>query len=173
MSIDDRDYAFLSEALPQLQEYLLSNELFWPLNATMPRLTPGSMLLALTRLQVGQPAQAQKLRQQFEETRGKWRVAWDKKAAREISNRLRLWSNFIADYEKAPAHAAGDYPAQVRGRVILQLLTLETPDFSEKSALAYLDARFKARTSLADFLWDANLQAIFPKADYWFLYEKL
>lgn len=173
MTIDDRDFFFLTEALPELQEYLLSNQLYWPLSASQPRLTPGAVLLALTRLQVKLPSDAQTLQQQMESMRVKWRAAWEKKVAREISNRLLLWSNFLSEYQNAPEQGADAYLSEVRGRVILQLLTLETSDFPEKTTLAELDSALKPSLRPCEFLWDGSLQAVFPKADYWFLYGKL
>jgi len=173
MTSDNRDLLFLKEALPQMQEYLLSNELYWPLGAAMHRLTPGSVLLSLARLQGSLPSEVQNIRQQLESIRGKWRAAWDKKAAREISNRLRLWSNFLADYANAPEQCAGAYPGEVRGRVILQLLLLEAPDSPDNAALAELDGMLKTHLHPDRFLWDAGLQVVFPKENFWFLYGKL
>ena len=170
MPSTEQDLQFLMESLPQLQDYLLSNELYWPLNASLPRLTLGSALLALARISAIQPVEAEKLRGQLETIRAKWRVAWEKKTAREMANRLRLWSNFLSDYRNAPDQYAGFYPQEVRGRVILQLLLAETPNAPEKSALADLDTMLKSRLISRKFVWDAALQGAFPKTDFWFLY---
>jgi hypothetical protein len=173
MPSPDRDLYFLSEALPELQAYLLSNELYWPLSASQPRLTPGAVLLALARLHVRLPSDAQMLQGQLDGTRAKWRAAWDKKVARELSNRLLLWSNYLSDFANDPEQAAASYPAEVRGRAIIQILALEKPDFSEKTTLAELDDYLKASLRPSEFLWDAAFQPIFPKTTYWFLYGKL
>ena len=172
MTIDDPDLRFLNEALPQLQDYLLSGELYWPLSGSLPRLTPGALLLVLTRIRVTQPGMAPKLQQQFEVTRTKWHTAWEKKVAREISNRLRLWSNFLADFANSQEQTADSYPAEVRGRAILQLLLPELPDSSLATALVELDMALEAQLHPSEFLWDARLQVVFPKDDFWFLYGK-
>jgi len=172
MTSTEQDILFLTESLPQLQDYLLSNELYWPLNNSLPRLTPGSVLLALARLDVTLPDEARKFRSQLDSVRSRWRVAWEKKAAREMAQRLRLWSQYLSDYQYA-SESAGSYPTEVRGRAILQLLLPETPDVPEKSTLAELDAMLKMRLVSGKFVWDAALQAAFPKNDYWFLYGKL
>lgn len=173
MTIEDPDFVFLTEALPQLQAYLLSNELYWPLSASFPRLTPGAVLLTMARLHARLPSESQKLQQQLDSILLKWRTAWEKKAAREISNRLRLWTTFLSDYASAPEQNADAYLGEVRGRVILQLLMQVVQDFPEAQALAEADSLVKARLRPSEFLWDANLQAVFPKADFWFLYGRL
>ena len=66
MSAKAEDLQFVKEAIPQLQEYLLSNELYWPLSGTLPRLTPGALLLALARLSVTAPSESQNLAAQVE-----------------------------------------------------------------------------------------------------------
>jgi hypothetical protein len=170
MTSTEQDLLFLTESLPQLQDYLLSNELYWPLNASLPRLTLGAVLLALARVSASQPEEAEKLRGQLETIHSKWRVAWEQKSARETANRLRLWSSFVSDYRNAPDQHADFYPQEVRGRVILQLLLAEAPDAPEKSALADLDTMLKSRLVSGNFVWNAALQVAFPKNDFWFLY---
>ncbi len=173
MTKNMQDLNFLNEALPQMQDYLLSKELYWPLSASLPRLTPGAALISLTRIKATAPLEAEKLQQVLATVRLKWRSAWNNKVAREISNRYRLWADYIADCINNPEQNVDAYASEVRGRVILQLLISEQPKFSEKSSLAEMDGLLKARLHPADFLWGSELQAIFPKSDYWFLYGKL
>jgi hypothetical protein len=172
MTSAEQDIRFLTEGLPQLQDYLLSNELYWPLSNSLPRLTPGSVLLTLERLDVTRPDEARKFRAELEPMRARWRVAWEKKAAREMVNRLRLWSQYLSDYQNDPV-SAGSYPTEVRGRTILQLLLPEVPEAPEKAVLAELDAMLKARLVFGEFAWEADLQEVFPMTDFWFLYGKL
>jgi hypothetical protein len=168
-----QDNRFLAEAIPQLQDYLLSNEMYWPLSGSLPRLTPGSVLLILARISVLQPNEAQRLRGQFEAVRTKWESAWNKKVAREITNRLRLWSQFVSDYKNSPEQNADSYPNEARGRAILQLLLNELTDAPEKLVLGQLDSVISARLVPDVFLWEAELQTVFPAKEFWFLYGKL
>ncbi len=172
MTATSEDLQFLTESLPQLQAYLLSNELYWPLGANLPRLTVGALLLALARLEVSQPGAADGLRAQVDTVRVKWRSAWEQKVARETANRLRLWTHFLSDLVSAPEQNADAYPGEVRGRVILELLLRELPTSPEKTALAEADAFLKARLLPAAFLWEAALQPAFPATEFWFLYGK-
>ncbi len=161
------DEFFLNEALPQLKEYLLSAELYWPLGGTLPRLTPGAFLLALTRLSVTQPSAAQNARRQLELLTEQWRSAWEQKTLRETANRLRLWSAFLTECEETARRQDASYTGEARGRVILQLLGCASPE------LAALDARLARLFAPGNFIWEAPLMAAFPQPDFWFLYGSL
>lgn len=165
-----QDLQFVNESLPQLQAYLLSKELYWPLRAALPRLTLGALLLALARLEVVQPVETESLRAQVAAIRAKWRNAWEQKIAREAANRLRLWTQFLSDLAQAPGQNAEAYPAEVRGRVILELLLRELPQLPEKAALAEAETLLRARLLPGVFLWDTELQLAFPAPEFWFLY---
>ena len=173
MNSKEDDLRFLKEAVPQLQEYLLSNELYWPLSGSLPRLTPGSLLLTLARLAIQAPFEASKVESQVQNICAKWRSAWEKKVAREIANRLRLWSQFLSDYVNAPDQNLDSYRTEARGRAILQLLLAEQPDAPEKTALVELDAVLKSCLVPGEFIWEPELQAAFPKGTFWYLYGKL
>ena len=171
------DLRFLRESAAQLQDYLLSNELYWPLSGSLPRLTPGSLLLELKRLQTAglAPTELPGLRRQIEAVRLKWRTAWEKKAAREVTNRTRLWSQFLSDFAQYPDKNLDSYRSEARGRAILQLLMFDQPDLPEKSVIADLDILLKSRAIFSanrpgKFLWEPELQPAFPQNDFWFLY---
>ena len=176
MSINEIDLRFVKEAVPQLQEYLLSNELYWPLSGSLPRLTPGSLLLTLARLRVADSKvefEVQKLETQVDAIRVRWRTAWEKKVTREAANRMRLWSQFLSDYLQAPDQNLESYATEARGRAILHLLLTELPDASEGSALAELDGILRSHLTPGEFIWEPELQPIFPKNEFWFLYGNL
>jgi len=173
MTSREEDLRFLKEAAQQLQEYLLSNEMYWPLSGSLPRLTPGSLLLTLARLHADPAVDIQRLDAQVGIIRIKWRAALEKKAARELANRLRLWSQFLTDYVDAPDRNLESYRTEVRGRVILQLLLAELPDAPERKTLADLDGILKSRLIPGEFLWEPELKLIFPSSDFWFLYGRL
>ena len=166
------DLRFLRESVSQLQDYLLSNELYWPLSGSLPRLTPGSLLLELKRVQTAglAPAELPGLQRQVEAIRAKWRTAWEKKAAREVTNRTRLWSQFLSDFAHDPEKNLDSYRSEARGRAILQLLLAEQPDSPEKSAIVDLDILLKSRVKPGRFLWEPELQSVFPQTDFWFFF---
>lgn len=167
MSQPQQDRWFLEEALPQLQEYLPGDELYWALGGNLPRLTPGNLLLALTRLNAIDPAAAWMLRQKVDAIQTQWRSAWEKKTARETASRLRLWSQFLAEQIHAEGPHRAHYAAAVRERVILQLLQCNAPQLAE------LDTLLRARFLPGGFVWDAVYQSVFPEREFWFLYGSL
>lgn len=161
------DQKFIQESLPQLQAYLLSDELYWALGGTLPRLTPGSLLLALRRLEAVNPTSAATLRRQVEGVQFRWRSAWEKKVARETASRLRSWLQFLEEQNRDETPSRAYYAASVRERVILQLLQPDLP------ALAQADALLRRRFRPGAFVWEAMYQPVFPPDAFWFLYGSL
>lgn len=158
------DQKLIEEALPQLQEYLLGDELYGSLGGNLPRLTPGNLLLALKRLEAVDPPSAQTLRGKLEAIQTQWRSAWEKKIARETASRLRLWSQFLSEQTQDEGPHDAHYAASVRERVILQLLQCSAPQLAE------LDSLLRARFKPGRFAWEAVYQDVFPEGEFWFLY---
>ena len=172
----EKDRAYLEAGIPEFGDYLLSQELYWPITArgyNLPRLTIGGILLAQTRLEAREE-RIEKLAAQLDALRSKWRTAWETKAGREFQSRFGLWNNYLADYRHSPESHADAYPHEVRYRVMLQLLLdeLSAPP-PEREGLFQLDGVLRVSFSSSDFIWEADLQPGFPREVYWFLYGKL
>jgi hypothetical protein len=159
---------FLSAAIEQLKDYLLSDELFW--NAGQPQqLTLGNLLLAQAYLKgVGQLSaqDAERLAAIKEE----WRSAWEAKAQREFGARLRQWTRSLAELRQQPRQHAAYYATEVRPRALLELLAGELPH--QRDQLTAADNQLKAITASSDFIWGGGAEKAFPKDKYWFLYVK-
>ena len=172
----EKDRTYLEAGIPELEDYLLSKELYWPISArglSLPRLTIGGILLAQVHLGA-HVEQIESLMAQLDGVRLKWRAAWETKAGREVWARLRLWSNYLADYRQNPEGQADAYPQEVRYRVMLHLLLAELPASPlEQGALSQLDGVLRANLLAGDFIWEVGLQAGFPREVYWYLYGKL
>jgi uncharacterized protein YukE len=172
----DQDRAYFEAGIPELGEYLLSKELYWPISARgyqLPRLTIGGILLAQTRLEA-RGEHIEGLTMQLDGLRSKWRTAWETKAGREFQSRFGLWNNYLADYRHNPESHADAYPHEVRYRVMLQLLLGElSAPLPERDGLSQLDGLLRANFSPDDFIWEAGIQQGFPREVYWFLYGKL
>lgn len=174
MNLWEPDRQYLIEAIPQLQEYLLSPELYWPLRGDLPRLSPGNLLFTINRLQhVEFQEKFQPEIAQFILLRENWRAAWHGKGMREFSNRLRLWGQCISDYSRDQDRLS--FRNDVRGRAILQLLLNEFPGIPEtdKLALEEYDRYLKKIFLSGDFIWDIKSQHAFLLPDFWFLYGNL
>jgi hypothetical protein len=176
MDFTSRDTAYLQAGVPELKEYLLSRQTYWPVSARgydLPRLTLGGLLLASRRL-AAVSAPVESLVTQMEAVRSSWRVAWEDKAQREFKARFRLWKDYLMETREAPEEVAGAYPHEVRYRVMLQLLDGELPVHPEEyQALAALDEVLGSILTPGPFVWESELQEAFPSGVYWYLYGKL
>ncbi len=114
------------------------------------------------------------LERQLEAIHAKWRTAWQRKAKREYLARVNLWKNYLEDYSQAPDSQSDLYPQQVQWRVILQLL-LQYPSISmeEIEFLRELDTIVKSSWLSGGFVWEPDVEAIFPEPEYWFLHGRL
>ena len=181
-----QDWEFLRAAVPELQSYLLSNDLYRPLKLTAatpgarqtPQLSIGNVALSQRRLTetmvVGQEQAAMTdLGEQIAAIRESWRANWAKKAAREYSSRLNLWQQYLRELRGDPAQQRAYYANEVRNRAILSLLELEllegVPDH-EREQLEMLDKILRGLTEPAEFVWDSQAADAFPREEFWFLY---
>ena len=174
----EQDWNFFQAGVAELEPYLLSDELYWPLASSrigLPRLTIGGLVLAETCLKVrmDKPDFLQ-LEQEKDRIRSKWYSAWECKAGREIRARLDLWRNYLVDFRQAPEAHADAYPQEVRWRVILHLLSSEaTISTAESDELGTLDEVLKASFMEGKFIWDVALVSAFQRHTCWYLYGSI
>lgn len=175
MPAEIEDLSYLRNAAGVLEDFLLSNEIFWPMGHM--RLSLGRLLLGLTRLQA-QPLSAseqvdfERLEQQITRARDHWRTHWERKAAREIPARLNLWRGFLEDLFREPKEHAAEYRYEVRLRVMLELLMQEAQgaEGAQAGDLALLDQRLRDAFIPGDFIWEAEMARGFPPRPFWYLY---
>ena len=176
MTFPEKDRAYLEAGIPDLENYLLSDELYWPISARgydLPRLTIGGILLVQARLEA-RSERIESLVVRLDGIRSKWRVAWETKAGRGVQARMRLWGNYLSDYRQNHEGQADAYPHNVRYRVMLHLLLAELPTAPpEQKELSHLDSLLHVSLIPGDFIWETDLEAGFPREVYWYLYGKL
>jgi hypothetical protein len=181
------DLNYIKAGLVEMESYLLSNELFWPVEAhpplgepPYPRLTLGGILLAQARLEGRQQALEQEVQlarviPELEVVRSRWRTAWGLKAKRCIHNRLEMWRDFLYEYRQNPEAHADRYAYEVRLRVMIQLLYPEAVDISQadQDVLVMLDTIIKGWLIPGKFIWEQAIQNGFALETYWYLYGYL
>ena len=176
MITPEYDQTYLESALDALPRYLTSPTLYWPLDLKAPHdappyppLTVGNVLLALRRLQAHHADTS--YREKLGAIKAQWGANWRAKAKQEAQARLRQWKAYLED----SADRAPYYRAQVRTRVLLQLLDEELDGLPADvaAALRTLDERLRMAFRPGKFVWDERLQAAFPREPYWFLYGTL
>ncbi len=179
------DLTYLQAAQDALEDFLLSNELFWPVSGGhtghLPRLSLGGILLAELRSRaraktVSQQQRFHTVQTAVEAARTRWRVHWERKAVREFESRLRQWANYLNEYRENPAAQASYYPYEARLRVMLDLLRDECagalPPHAEEMYRG-LDVLLQAVFTPGEFIWDTDLRAGLPRQRYWYLYGSL
>jgi len=181
------DLRYIRASLVDLEGYLLSKEIYWPIgirppqsDPPYPRLTLGGILISRQSLKGrsmdgAQNKEYQDLTTRIDETRTRWRAAWGAKIAREFTSRLVQWNNFIDDYRKQPENNADRYAYEARGRVMLQLMEPESEEIrpAEREMVKGLDRILQAHLMAGSFLWDAQLLPSFPISQFWYLYGSL
>jgi hypothetical protein len=171
----------------ELESYLLSDVLYWPLDVSAPagerpypRLTLGGLLLARKRvrslsLSVSQQVDLNNVEDQLDAAKTHWRIAWRKKATRSFKARLDLWRNFLEEYKEEPAANADRYAYEVERRVMLHLLSPEIEELPQayNDMVAGLDSRLRRSILPGSFLWEPQIASGFPADEYWYLYGTL
>jgi hypothetical protein len=181
----------LTEAmLENIEPYLLSEEVYWPVasqpdagSPPFPRLTLGGFLLTQDELSVQkatmisrQTSAYKDLQHRYGQITRKWKSAIGRKAIREMNSRSNLWHAYVEELEER-RKVPYDYPREVRHRVMFERLIdvagvdAELEKILEKNLK--VDERFLTVSIPSDFLWDADLQTIYIKDRFWFLYRKL
>jgi len=181
MSTDaDYDRAYLRYAFDLLDHYLTAPDLYWQVNLKPPKgmppypsLTPGNILIFLRRLMAR--GAADEFQAALEAAKSKWGARWREKEEREASARLRQWKNFLTQYGQEADEPAPYYHYEVRERVILRLLEEDLGALPPEVAveLQKLDEILRSSFVAGEFIWEPDLQAAFPRDEFWFLYGKL
>lgn len=178
---------YIKAGIDQLEDYLLSDLLYWPAGARAaagfppyPQLTLGNLLLflhqamALTRDAQDARRLAQ-YRSDLDAIHTRWSMHWQKKARVEVQARLKLWRDFLQDYRKDPEGNYDRYAYEVTRRVMLEWLPSEAGNAStpEDELLKSLDGILKGLLVRGEFIWEAELQSEFPIDVFWYLYGRL
>lgn len=178
---------YLQASVALLEDYLLSEEVYWsigiqppPGDPPYPMLTLGGLLLyrvkaACRPLDYYNQMQLGNIKDQIDASRLRWRVAWENKATREYHSRLMLWRDYLGEYRRSPANNVNRYSYEVNRRTILNLLATEASGVpsAEKELLGALDKFLQSAFLPGDFLWEQECAEGFSKNSYWFLWGKL
>lgn len=175
--------------LDEIEEFLLSADIFWPLTKRSkpdlppyPRLSTGGLLMTQdeflaqeTEMNTSQKVRHAKDQHQWDMTLNKWRSALERKSEREMGMRLNLWRAYLSDLEEGSA-SHFDYPREVRNRVQftrLRTLALEnSATLKMVNTIRSLDARLLNITISSEFIWDDRLREIYPEGNFGVLYRQ-
>jgi hypothetical protein len=186
MKSAEYDLRYLQAGLEALEDYLLSNDVFWQLGVKSPagepeypQLTLDWVLLSAARLNRSdltheQTAQVERAKIELDKNRTHWKVAWERKAGQCFQLRGRMWRDYLQEYQENRADNAGRYAYEVRLRTMLELLQDEFRlQSAEIEFLSGLDGSLKSVLSPGEFIWEPEVKPGFPENKFWFLYGKL
>lgn len=177
----EADGAYLKLAVPDLKDFLLSGQLFWPIGSIptalgepgADTLSIGGTLVALARYQAARPAAAEPYVQQVADVRKTWRANWDKKAAKEFTARVKLWSQAVDEILQPGAGRSKLYLSRIRLRVMLEFLSQNNSEIpaGDVMQLVLMDKRLQASLQDGEFVWEPEVKAAFPEQPFWYLYR--
>ena len=187
MATAEYDLGYLEAATELLQNYLLSKEIYWKMNASSPpgeprfsSLTLGAILFSQKRVAARELTSPQKSRDlkvenKIEQVRNKWRTAWSGKAREEFRSRLDLWGNYLEEFRQDPQSNFDRFPYEVSRRVMLHLLWGETGGIpaAQEQMLVGLDRILEGSMLPGSFVWDSALAGGFSPEEYPYLYYRL
>jgi hypothetical protein len=175
--------------LDEIEDFLLSVDIFWPLakrakpdSPPYPRLSTGGLLMTQdeslaqeTEMNSDQKARLANLQSQWKRILNKWRSALGRKSEREMGMRLNLWRAYLSDLEEGSA-SHFDYHRETRNRVQFTRLRTLTASNSKtlklEKTMRSLDARLLNLTIASKFIWDARLRETYPEREFGFLYRQ-
>lgn len=181
MTTITQDLDYLSAGVDELEDYLISEDLFWLLSGSsdLPRLTIGYLLLTMkkldARLQTTQEiAKKEYYCSLFTTISNKWQTAREKKIRQEFQARLASWGNYLEEYYESPEKYSEEYKNQVKWRVILHLLSSQASIPSQEiHSLARHDKEMISAWIPDSYTWEPDLKEAFPEQEFWFLYGRL
>jgi hypothetical protein len=178
------DLAHMAVMAEEMEAYLRSDVLFWPLGGR-PMLTLGGYLMRQHRLlaladslDLEQQATLNTAVSQFMAATHDKIVRFETKASREIEARIRQWSEHLRDVDKAKKDSSL-YKSGIETRIMLTLLLerLEHSPYKEKPELAkrleMIDMGVWVRWKKGAFVLDEVLEPVYDPKIFWYLFGKL
>ncbi|MFQ5400085.1 MAG: hypothetical protein ACE5E7_10855 [Anaerolineae bacterium] len=181
-----RDLVVLEAMASEMEAYLKSEVLFWPMGSGgMPRLTLGGYLMREHRLlaleELLTPAEVTRLHaavDQFNQALVERIVRFEQRGHQELEARLRQWGETLKDIQWEKSAAIASYGSSVETRVIIRDIVnrLEMAPYKLEGIVAQqltlLDANLHLRWQPGEFVWPVEWKPAYPQAEYWWLYGR-
>lgn len=147
-----------------------------------PQLTVGAVLLRLRRLRIlerdmsdMERVQIGKLARQHAELCDEYADDYIMKLEREAMSRLNAMSRFFEECRQSREVCARQYNPEVLRRTIVEEIRI---DMGERGLvnheldqlLAQTDKRLRSWIVESEFVWDAQLVAVYPKERFWWMW---
>lgn len=179
-----RDLVVLEAMAAEMDEYLRSDVLFWPLRGSdLPRLTLGGYLMRQHRLlelrDLLSMAEQERLVaaiKRYHEAQEEKVVRLETKAHEELEARMRQWREYLNEVKhgSGAAYYASAVDARAMIRAIVNQLRVHPYQLNEEvpAKIALLDRELSRIWEPGDFVWPFDWQPAYPREEYWWLYGR-
>lgn len=177
-----RDLVVLEAMAAEMDEYLRSDVLFWPLkDGDLPRLTLGGYLMRQHRLlelrdllDIARQERLHEAVHTFHQALEEKIVRLEQKAHEELGARVRQWREYLREIKNGVGLAY--YASAVDTRAMLAALIAQLrvnpyeleEEYPRKVAL--LDRELSRYWESGNFVWPAEWKPAYPEKEYWWLY---
>lgn len=183
-----RDLDELERMVERLGDYLLGDAMYLPVSggffrgSSTPQMTIGALLLRRRRLRHLRAklkrAEGHRLDAalaQHADLQREWTLHYEKKLGREVPMRLQVMAGFFRECSENPRDCGGAYPVEALRRTIVQeiLIAMEEFGYERSEVIASVrtaDQALRRLLHAGDFIWSPILEAVYPKAQFWWLY---
>ena len=179
-----QDLIILEAMASEMDEYLRSQTLFWPMmKGNLPRLTVGGYLMRQHRLTdlryLLDPTEQDRLDvaiSQFNNALVEKVVRFEERAHQELHARLRQWGEYLKELSR---DNMGDYyrsHVQTRAMIAAMLDKLRLPPYELDTRildqLTVYDNVLRNHWQAGDFVWPDDWRPAYPQKDFWWLYGR-
>ena len=179
-----RDLVVIKAMVDDMEDYLNSDVLFWPLQeAGYPRLTLGGYLMREYRLLAlrdllnkAEGNQLSAIVDSFLQIAAGGVVRLEQKAGQELGARIRQWQQRVEEFKVGVDVSAAYYStdAQIRVMIAVLIQKFQSPPYRLDPLLldqvAAEDKRLQKLWHAGEFIWPAEWLPAYPEHLYWWLY---
>jgi len=177
-----KDLSALEVMATEMDEYLRSDVLFWPLaHGDMPRLTLGGFLARQHRLLELRDTLSMQEQDRLHKAINNYHLAleekvvrFEKKAHEELEARLRQWQTYLGEAKQGAGVAYYESAVEPRAMIEALLAQLRVQPYRLQEnlpqKLALLDRELRKIWEPGEFVWPQEWKAAYPREKYWWLY---
>lgn len=176
------DLAALEAMVAEMDDYLQSDVLFWPMaQRDLPRLTLGGYLMRQHRLlelrdllSMQQQDRLHKAINQYHKALEEKVVRFEEKAHEELAARLRQWQAYLGEARQGTgvAYYESAVEPRVMGEALIAQLRVQPYQLQSELAqrVAMLDRELRQIWEPGEFIWPEEWKPAYSREKFWWLY---
>jgi len=177
-----RDLVVLEVMAGLIDEYLLSDVLFYPTSRTdLPKVTLGGYLMRQHRLlqlrdllDMEEQSRLHDAISQYNGALEEKVVRFEAKAHTELDARLRQWQEYLREVKRGVNVAYYESAVDTRAMIEALIAQMRIPPYELDEEiprnLALLDRELSRVWERGDFIWPREWKPAYPREEYWWLY---